>query len=126
MLLAKSQICSLLPHTGDMCLLDGVERWTDEEIVCRTTSHRDAANPLRRDGMLSAIAGIEFAAQAIGAHGRLASSNHAKPAAGFLASLRDVTLAVDRLDDVPEALTIRVQRLADSGESVMCRFSIAA
>jgi predicted hotdog family 3-hydroxylacyl-ACP dehydratase len=124
--LTKSEICSLLPHTGEMCLLDAVERWNDDEIVCRVTSHRDPANPLRREGVLAAIAGVEYAAQAIGAHGRLASSNQSKPAAGFLASLRDVALAVDRLDDVADTLTVHVQRLADSGESVMCRFSIRA
>lgn len=125
-MLSKAEICDLLPHTGAMCLLDAVEHWNDDEIICRTTSHRDAANPLRRNGVLASIAGIEYAAQAIGAHGRLASRNQAKPAAGFLASLRDVTLTVDRLDDIADVLRVRVQRLADSGESVMCRFSITA
>jgi predicted hotdog family 3-hydroxylacyl-ACP dehydratase len=124
--LTKSEICRMLPHTGDMCLLDAVQQWNDDEIVCSATSHRDPANPLRRDAMLTAVCGVEYAAQAIGLHGRLVTRNEAKPAAGFLASLRDVTLTVDRLDDVADALTIKVRRLASSGESVMCEFAITA
>jgi predicted hotdog family 3-hydroxylacyl-ACP dehydratase len=124
--LTKPEICRLLPHSDEMCLLDAVQQWSDDEIVCSTTSHRDPANPLRRGEMLAAVSGVEYAAQAIGVHGRLVARNDAKPAAGFLASLRDVTLHVDRLDDIADALTIKVRRLADSGQSVLCEFAISA
>ena len=88
--LVKSEICHLLPHTGDMCLLDTVRQWSDEEIVCDTSSHRDPANPLRCGDRLAAVSGVEYAAQAIGVHGRLVARNDAKPTAGFLASLREL------------------------------------
>jgi hypothetical protein len=35
-------------------------------------------------------------------------------------------LHVDRLDDIADALTIKVRRIADSGQSVMCEFVISA
>ncbi len=126
MTLNRTQLCAMLPHTGSMCLLDAVQRWNDDEIVCTATSHRDPANPMRRDGVLPAVAGIEYAAQAIGVHGRLALARHDKPAAGFLISLRDVTLSAERFDDVEAPLTIHVRRLAANADTVMCEFDVTA
>jgi predicted hotdog family 3-hydroxylacyl-ACP dehydratase len=126
MVLSKEDICGLLPHTGAMCLLDAVQSWDGDEIECRAGSHRDPANPLRRAGVLPAVCLVEYVAQAIGVHGRLATGTDAKPAAGYLASLRDLVLHVERLDDIAEVLDIRARRLAASGESVMCEFSVGA
>ena len=42
----KSEIRTLIPHAGLMCLLDSVLRWDDESIVCVSETHRDPANPL--------------------------------------------------------------------------------
>jgi predicted hotdog family 3-hydroxylacyl-ACP dehydratase len=124
MSLSKMELCGLLPHAGSMCLLEAVQSWNDDEIVCTATSHRDPANPMRHDGVLPAVCGVEYAAQAMGIHGRLVSAQHAKPAAGFLVSLRDLMLYAERLDDAPGPLTIHARRVADSGESVLCEFSI--
>lgn len=126
MALNKDEICGLLPHTGAMCLLEAVDKWDGDEIECRASSHRDLRNPLRRADILPAVALVEYVAQAIGVHGRLATGNEVKPRAGYLASLRDVVLHVERLDDIAAPLAIRARRLADSGESVMCEFSVSA
>jgi predicted hotdog family 3-hydroxylacyl-ACP dehydratase len=126
MSLGHTEICELLPHTGAMCLLESVQTWDAEGIVCTAVSHRDPANPLRRDGMLPAVCGIEYAAQSIGVHGRLVADNRAKPAAGYLASLRDIVLHADRIDDAGAVLTIETCRLAGTGESVMCEFRVRA
>jgi predicted hotdog family 3-hydroxylacyl-ACP dehydratase len=124
--LSKDEICALLPHTGAMCLLDAVQSWNDDEITCTAVSHRDPANPLRRDGVLPSVCGVEYAAQAIGVHGRLATGNREKPAAGYLASLRDLVMHVERLDDAPVPLIIRARRMVAGDESVMCEFSVSA
>jgi predicted hotdog family 3-hydroxylacyl-ACP dehydratase len=126
MSLSKIELCGLLPHTGSMCLLAGVQSWSEREIVCTATSHRDPANPLRCNGVLPAVSGVEYAAQAMGVHGRLTAHKSAKPAAGFLASLRDVKLHAERLDDVTDTLTIEARRVADTGASVLCEFSVRA
>jgi predicted hotdog family 3-hydroxylacyl-ACP dehydratase len=81
---------------------------------------------MRRDGVLPAVCGVEYAAQAMGLHGRLVSANHAKPAAGFLVSLRDLTLHAEHFDDVEATLTIHVRRLASNADSVMCEFDVSA
>lgn len=126
MSLTRTEICGLLPHTGAMCLLDGVRRWDREEIVCFAVSHRDLANPLRRAGELPAVCGVEYAAQAMGVHGRLAAKKNDKPGAGYLASVRGMVLHVDRLDTIAADLDVRARRVADSGDSVMCEFEVSA
>jgi hypothetical protein len=34
-----------------MCLLDEVVQWDDRSIACVSNTHRDPANPLRRQGV---------------------------------------------------------------------------
>jgi predicted hotdog family 3-hydroxylacyl-ACP dehydratase len=112
MALNREAIAALIPHQGTMCLLSEVECYDDRTIVCRATSHHSKANPLRIDGRLPASAGIEYAAQALAAHcalvGAAAASSRRR---GLLAGARNVTLNVDRLDDVPGPLTVRAERL---------------
>ena len=67
-------ICARLPHAGRMCLLERLESWDGDSIICIATSHRDTDNPLRSGGHLHAVAGVEYAAQAMALHGNLLSS----------------------------------------------------
>jgi predicted hotdog family 3-hydroxylacyl-ACP dehydratase len=94
----RDAIAALVPHSGGMVLLDSVVSWDGGGILCRTRSHLDGANPLRRAGRLAATCGIEYALQAAALHGGLAAGGVAQ-VAGFLAALRDVALHVERLDD---------------------------
>ena len=41
----KTEIESLIPHSGTMCLLDTVAAWDEQRIRCLTETHRDPANP---------------------------------------------------------------------------------
>ncbi len=108
----KAEIRTLIPHSGLMCLLDRVNEWDDRSIVCISNSHRDPANPLRRDGRLSAVYAFEYAAQAAAVHGGLrARSAGAIAPPGYLAALRDAHLHVMRLDDVASPLQICAYRL---------------
>ena len=65
------RIDALVPQQGAMCLLDEVVSFDDRSVVCRTSSHLAPGNPLRCDGRLPAIAGIEYGAQAMAVHGAL-------------------------------------------------------
>jgi len=116
----KAEIRTLIPHTGSMCLLDSVLDWNDESIVCATNTHRDKANPLRRDGRLSALHALEYGAQAAAIHGGLrarAAGATAPPC--YLAALRDAHLHVARLDDLASPLEVRAQCLfGDSGNTI--------
>ena len=68
-------ICARLPHAGRMCLLERVETWDGESITCIASSHRDADNPLRANGRLHAVCGVEYAAQAMALHGSLLAAD---------------------------------------------------
>jgi predicted hotdog family 3-hydroxylacyl-ACP dehydratase len=65
------RIRELVPHAGKMCLLERVVDCDTASIRCETRSHLDRANPLRRNGHLSSVCAIEYAAQAMALHGAL-------------------------------------------------------
>jgi len=122
----KHEIRNLIPHSGLMCLLDEVTHWDDRSVVCVTNTHRDPANPLRRDGQLSALHAFEYGAQAAAVHGGLrARSAGATAPPGYLAALRDARLHAMRLDDIDSPLQIGASRLFGDGINTIyeCRVS---
>jgi predicted hotdog family 3-hydroxylacyl-ACP dehydratase len=122
----KSEIRTLIPHTGLMCLLDSVIKWDDRSIVCTSDTHHDPANPLRRDGRLSAVHAFEYGAQAAAVHGGLRARSAGEIAPpGYLAALRDANLHMMRLDDIPLPLQVYACRLfGDNVNTVYeCRIS---
>jgi len=117
--ISKEEIRTLIPHSGLMCLLDEVTQWDDRTITCISNTHRDATNPLRRDGRLSALHAFEYGAQAAAVHGGLrARSAGAIAPPGYLAALRDAHLFAVSLDDIQAALQVHAQHLF--GDSVNC------
>ena len=111
----------MIPHTGMMCLLDGVVAWTETVIQCRAVSHLDPANPLRRGGRLSAVCGIEYALQAAAVHGALRSGAPQPP--GYLAALRIASLTADPLDD-PALGVLAVGAVCEHGDSAGLIYAI--
>lgn len=110
--LSKSDWSVLIPHAGAMCLLDEVVAWDGESIHARTSSHARDDNPLRSDGKLRALHLAEYGAQVMAIHGGLLARAQGEIAApGYLVSLRDVELAVARIDDIADALDVHAQRL---------------
>jgi predicted hotdog family 3-hydroxylacyl-ACP dehydratase len=120
----KAEIRTLIPHSGTMCLLDEVTQWDDRSITCITNTHRDPANPLRRDERLSAVHAFEYGAQAAAVHGGLRARSVGKIAPpGYLAALRDARLHVAFLDDIRSPLQICANRLFSDGANTVyeCR-----
>ena len=122
-MLTRAELCARLPHAGGMCLIDALVGWDAQHLAARATSHRDPANPLRHDGRLSALTGIEYAAQAVALHGSLLAGDDA-PRAGFLASVRDVRCDVERLDTCAAPLELRVERLGGDVDGMIYHFAI--
>jgi predicted hotdog family 3-hydroxylacyl-ACP dehydratase len=131
-----------IPHHGRMCLLDEVMEWDARHIRCRSGTHRLPDHPLRSQGRLGVACGIEYAAQAMAAHGALAggalahssggalAGSGAKGAGrprsevGFLAGLRDVRLHVLRLDDVQADLICDAMLVAGDHGSALYEFAL--
>src|SRR5262249_60429238 len=97
MVVNRDAIAALIPHQGAMCLLEEVLSASDEGIVCRAVSHRDAGHPLRDGSMLPAICGIDYAAQAMPVHGALVEqpAGNARCRHRGLAAARHVSLSVE-------------------------------
>lgn len=119
------EICAHIPHAGSMCLLDEVMQWDESKLHCRTRSHLLQDNPLRGHGCLPAVAGVEYAGQAMALHGGLTGKDD-KPRTGYLASVRNLELAVQRLDNIDDELLVMVERLAGGDDSFMYAFSVSA
>jgi predicted hotdog family 3-hydroxylacyl-ACP dehydratase len=126
--MTKADLCRLIPHGGAMCLLDAVEQWDETSIICKTASHRDATNPLRRDDQLEAVCGLEYAAQAMAVHVGLLEERGRKHtiAVGYLGAVKNLTLRATRLDDVKEDLTVRATRLVGQASSFIYTFRVSA
>ena len=121
----KAWIAARIPHQGNMCLLDAVDDWSTEHIVCSATGHTDPAHPLRAAGRLGAATGIEYAAQAMAVHGALVADANSAPRQGYLTSVRSVTLHADRLDDLDGPLSVRADRLSGDTNNVLYRFTVS-
>ena len=131
--LQHDDIARRIPHQGSMCLLDSVSTWDTEHIVCQASSHRAPDHPLRAHGRLGAACGVEYAAQAMAVHGTLVaqalageSVENTPPRAGYLASVRSVTLWVERLDTISSPLTIRADRLTGDDNTILYSFTVQA
>jgi predicted hotdog family 3-hydroxylacyl-ACP dehydratase len=115
-----------LPHQGSMCLLDGVTDWDAQRIRCRASSHRRSDNPLRAHDRLGAACGIEYAAQAMAAHGALLATPGEAPRVGYLTSVRSVDFLVARLDDIAVDLSVEAERLSGDDTTILYGFRVAA
>ena len=117
-----------------MCLLDAVLDVDAQHIRCRAVSHRQADNPLRHNDQLGAACGIEYAAQAMAAHGAALAGQAAaqaatqstgtRPRAGYLASVRSVELEVARLDDIAADLIVEAERLSGDDNNILYAFRV--
>jgi len=109
-----------------MCLLDRIDSWDPHYIRCSASSHRAPDNPLRAHGRLGAACGIEYAAQAMAAHGALLAAAGSAPRAGYLASVRAVELNVARLDDIVADLRVEAERVSGDNNTILYGFSVFA
>ena len=122
--LNRRDIAALIPHSGAMCLLDEIVAWDAASIRGASRRHRDADNPLRSAGRLHSLSAIEYAAQAMAAHGALVGAVAGRPRVGFLVSLRSVACRAATLDELEGELEVTAQHVAGDAERVMYAFSV--
>lgn len=121
--MTHADLCELIPHHGNMCLLDSVIEWNDVDIQCRATSQCEPDNPLRHNGALGAVNGIEYAAQAMAVHGALLDRATNKAGVAYLASLRGVKLHCETLHQIPE-LFLQCQRMGGDSNGFIYAFEV--
>lgn len=96
-MLDRNAILSRIPHQGASCLLDSCVAWSATTLHATSRAHYEAHNPLRRNGQLGPLVAAEIAMQAAALHGTLTGEANSPP--GYLAALRDVVIACERLDN---------------------------
>lgn len=124
MLIDRYEIATRIPHSGAMCLLDGVIEWDATTIRCIARTHHDADNPLRSRDRLPVLCGIEYAAQAMALHGGLSDAVAERARSGYLASVRDLICHVDRLDTLSGDLAIDAEKLLGDEQRVIYQFTL--
>lgn len=119
------RIEALVPHAGNMCLLERIVDWDAQRVVLATATHRSPENPLRSAGGLRCVHLCEYGAQAMAVHGGLlAAADGGRAPPGMLVSLRDVVLAAIFVDDLPGELRVEAERLHGAPGSWQYRFSV--
>ncbi|BDU22485.1 hotdog family protein [Dyella sp. GSA-30] len=99
-------IADVVPHSGDMSLLDRMIELDAERIVC-TTTIRAGGLFSDADGGFPAWAGVELMAQSVAAWAGAHSLNEQKPIRlGFLLGTRHYKCNVDRF---PAGCTLRIE-----------------
>ncbi|EXJ16228.1 hypothetical protein [Imhoffiella purpurea] len=116
---------ALIPHAGDMCLIDEVLSWDADGLIGRTRSHTRPTNPLRTHGMLAATHVLEYAGQTCALHGGLlARERGAEAIPALLVAASQVEIPSAPLSDLSGALEIRVTRLHGSDRDGIYLFEI--
>ena len=126
-MIAHDELSTLIPHSFDMCLLDRIDSWNDDEIVCYSHSHLSTENPLRREQALSSIHVLEYAAQAMAVHGGIQNREHGKKMTeGYLAALRDVNINLCELSEIKDELCIKVKKMLSQQGNMIYSFSVSS
>ena len=126
-MIKHEELCSLIPHSFDMCLLDRVENWDKENIVCYSNSHLLSDNPLRRKSSLSSVHLLEYAAQAMAVHGGLHDREQGlKMTEGYLAALRDVSINLCDISKQDNELRIEANQILSQAGNMIYSFTVSA
>ena len=123
-MLSRDDISRLIPHAGTMCLLDRVIEWNADTIVCASRTHGALDNPLRHDGRIGAVCGVEYGLQAMAVHGALIAG--ARQPVGYLVRLGDVAVSIDFLDELGAELIVRAELVQSLPGGYGYAFSLSA
>jgi predicted hotdog family 3-hydroxylacyl-ACP dehydratase len=127
----RAEIARRLPHAGAMCLIDRVDRWNSDSIVCRASAP-ERGHPLAwiaatsqesTDAgatVLHSVTTVEYAAQAVALHASLLDGAPA-PRSGLLAKLSEVTLSPR---PVTGAMEIEARLLTRSDAGCLYAFDV--
>lgn len=126
-MIKHDELCSLIPHSFDMCLLERVDFWDKDKIVCYSNSHLSDTNPLRRKENLSSVHLLEYAAQAMAVHGGLHDREQGvQMTEGYLAALRDVSINLCQINKLQSELRIEATQILSQGGNMIYAFSVSS
>lgn len=125
-MLDKAGIDRLIPHAGSMCLLDEVQQWDSERIVCISTSHFDSANPMLDDGRLGAAALVEYGAQAAAVHAGLIDAGIGDGRTALIGAIKALKIIRREVDPGVEVLVVAAQCVLNSNDGAIYQIEVGA
>lgn len=106
-----------------MNLLHCVLNWDDQHIQCQALTPLGADHPLRDEGQLVSLIGIEYAAQAMAVHGALRHPHHSLPP-GMLTAVHHVQWYAAHLDTHHQPLEIEATQVAEVVQACRYQFRV--
>lgn len=97
----------LLPHSGNMVLIDEIKTHSETNIVCMTKSHQLKTNPLRTPRGLPISAGLEYGSQAIAIHAAINRKHDNAPKQARIIALKNAQWNQNWLHTVKSEITIQ-------------------
>ncbi len=123
--ITRKELCQMLPHGEDMCLLHAVDWWNESAISCIARSHRDPNNPLRRNNVLESVCGVEYAAQAMAIHIRLTNPEKSMDRKmGYVGAIREMIIHSSTLDGFSHHLEVSASVMITQGANYMYAFRV--
>lgn len=99
----------LLPHSGNMVLIDEIKNHSETNIVCTTQSHQLETNPLRTPRGLPISAGLEYGSQAIAIHAAINRNHDNAPKQARIIALKSAQWNQDWLHTLQSELIIQAE-----------------
>lgn len=139
-LLNSQEIEQHLPHAGKMSLLDKVSYADRSRLSATATSHLNSDNPLRFNGRLATINGIEYAAQAMAIHGFLLTEATLSDTplsevptkdkldsiqTGYIATVRNIDINSPFFPENISTLLVEVEQLMSDNNGFTYQFHIS-
>jgi predicted hotdog family 3-hydroxylacyl-ACP dehydratase len=91
-MLNADDIAKLIPHGRSMSLLEAVDSWDSNSIVCSSANLFSPQNVLCENGSLDNLILIEYAAQAVAVHLSLSCQAISTPKPAYLGAVKDVVI----------------------------------
>ncbi|MEE8059379.1 MAG: hypothetical protein V3T17_16315 [Pseudomonadales bacterium] len=107
--LDASDIAARIPHGNSMSLLDRVNAWDKEQIVCSTRSHLRNDNPLKEDSLLTSVSLVEYGAQAAAIHASLLQNSMDDTGPAYLGAIKALKLLSEIVPQTDDDLTIEAR-----------------
>ncbi len=115
----RATIASLIPHQGNMCLIDEVLRWDAQCIHAKSTTLHQRFNPLLHNGELHCVVLVEYAAQVAAVHAALAGTGMNRERAAVVGAVKQLQLHTPLVSPVLTEITLEAHCILNNSDGAI-------